>query len=138
MAQESSTPTPRDLDYARELGTLAGEVRVLKWGAAIAIPAILGFLTILYQEINSVRREVIQQLTETQRQFTQQLAETQRRLNEGQTSFQSEITPKLDEIQRGQSDIRERLARVEGQLNAESRLETLVADMPPPGRDGDS
>ena len=105
MAQESSTPTPRDLDYAREFGTLAGEVRVLKWGAAIAITAILGFLTILYQEINSVR---------------------------------SEITQKLDEIQKGQSDIRERLARVEGQLNAESRLETLVADMPPPGRDGDS
>lgn len=41
--------TARDLEEARAQGTLAGEVRVLKWGTGIAIVAIIGALGLLYQ-----------------------------------------------------------------------------------------
>ena len=41
--------TARDLEEARAQGTLAGEVRVLKWGAGLALAAILGALGLLYQ-----------------------------------------------------------------------------------------
>ena len=50
MSQSASAAfTARDLEKARAEGTLAGEVRVLKWGAGIAIAAILGALGLLYQ-----------------------------------------------------------------------------------------
>ena len=50
MNQRShDTFTARDLEEARAQGTLAGEVRVLKWGAGLALAAILGALGLLYQ-----------------------------------------------------------------------------------------
>ena len=47
--QTSPVFTARDLEEARERGALGGEVRTLKWSAAIAIVAILGGLGMLYQ-----------------------------------------------------------------------------------------
>ena len=47
--QSHAVFTARDLEEAREQGTLAGEVRVLKWGAGLALAAILGALGLLYQ-----------------------------------------------------------------------------------------
>ena len=44
-----ATFTARDLEEAKAQGTLAGEVRVLKWAAGLAIAAILGALGLLYQ-----------------------------------------------------------------------------------------
>ena len=50
MNQRShDTFTARDLEEAKAQGTLAGEVRVLKWGAGLALVAILGALGLLYQ-----------------------------------------------------------------------------------------
>ena len=45
----SAVFTARDLEEARAEGALAGEVRILKWSAGIAIVAILGALGMLYQ-----------------------------------------------------------------------------------------
>ena len=41
--------TARDLEEARAEGALAGEVRILKWAAGIAIVAIIGALGLLYR-----------------------------------------------------------------------------------------
>ena len=50
MNQQSHTVfTAHDLEEARVQGALAGEVRVLKWGAGFAIAAILGAFGLLYQ-----------------------------------------------------------------------------------------
>ena len=47
--QAQAVFTTRDLEDARAQGALAGEVRVLKWGAGLALAAILGALGLLYQ-----------------------------------------------------------------------------------------
>lgn len=50
MNQKSSAVfTARDLEDAKALGTIIGEMRALKWGAGLAIAAILGALGLLYQ-----------------------------------------------------------------------------------------
>ena len=50
MTQPSAAVfTARDLEEARAEGALAGEVRVLKWAAGIAIVAIISALGLLYQ-----------------------------------------------------------------------------------------
>ena len=50
MNQRSSAAfTARDLEEAKALGTVVGEMRALKWGAGVAIAAILGALGLLYQ-----------------------------------------------------------------------------------------
>lgn len=45
----SAVFTARDLEDAKALGTIIGEMRALKWGAGLAIAAILGALGLLYQ-----------------------------------------------------------------------------------------
>ena len=52
--------TARDLENARVLGTLAGEVRVLKWGTGLALAAILGALGLLYQNQIVLQERVVQ------------------------------------------------------------------------------
>jgi len=50
MTQPSAAVfTARDLEEARAEGALAGEVRILKWAAGIAVVAIIGALGLLYQ-----------------------------------------------------------------------------------------
>ena len=56
--RSSAVFTARDLDEARAQGVLAGEVRALKWGAGIAIAAILGALGLLYQNQTTVHENV--------------------------------------------------------------------------------
>ena len=56
--RSSAVFTARDLDEAKAQGVLAGEVRVLKWGAGVAIAAILGALGLLYQNQTTVHENV--------------------------------------------------------------------------------
>ena len=56
--RSSAVFTARDLDEAKAQGVLAGEVRVLKWGAGIAIAAILAALGLLYQNQTTVHENV--------------------------------------------------------------------------------
>lgn len=61
MNDETPANAPSNFEVAYRLGALSGEVRVLKWGAAIAIVSILGCLGVIYQEIGALRQEVRQE-----------------------------------------------------------------------------
>lgn len=82
------------LDLAREQERLSGEVRVLKWAAGVALIAAFGGL---YAEMNQGFREVDQQFREVNQQFR-------------------DVNGRIDQLTHGVSDVRERLARVEGQI----------------------
>ena len=58
--QAAPAPVVHDFDYAYKLGTLSGEVRLLKWAVAAAFVAILGCMGVLYDAIDNVRVEVIE------------------------------------------------------------------------------
>ena len=51
----SSAPAMGDLDLAYKLGTLSGEVRLLKWGVGAAFVAIIAAMGVLYEAIGDVR-----------------------------------------------------------------------------------
>lgn len=50
--------TARDMEDAKMQGTIAGEMRALKWGAGLAIAAILGALGLLYQNQTTLHERV--------------------------------------------------------------------------------
>lgn len=54
----SAVFTARDMEDARMQGTIAGEMRALKWGAGLAIAAILGALGLLYQNQTTLHERV--------------------------------------------------------------------------------
>ena len=56
----SPAPAMGDLDLAYKLGTLSGEVRVLKWGVGAAFVAIIAAMGVLYDAIGDVRVEVLE------------------------------------------------------------------------------
>ena len=56
--RSSAVFTARDLDEAKAQGVVAGEVRILKWGAGVAIAAILGALGLLYQNQTALHENV--------------------------------------------------------------------------------
>ena len=58
MNDKTAVITPRDLEQARELGILSGEVRTLKWGVGIVAVIIFSFLIVLYQEIGNVQDKI--------------------------------------------------------------------------------
>ena len=101
MNMENTVMTVRDLEGARELGRLSGEVRVLKWGAAIVVTMMFAYLTFLSQQISGVRSDLTQQNAAFQQQF-----------NVMQQQFNG--------LQEGQAAIRERLTLVEQRLVADS------------------
>ena len=101
MNTENTVMTVRDLEGARELGRLSGEVRVLKWGAAIVVTMMFAYLTFLSQQISGVRSDLTQQNAAFQQQF-----------NVMQQQFNG--------LQEGQAAIRERLTLVEQWLVADS------------------
>lgn len=94
--KDAVMPTVQDLEGARELGRLSGEVRVLKWGAAIVITLVfttmVAYLTYLAQQISEVRTEQVQQFSAVQQQ--------------------------INELREGQAAIRERLSAIEERLEA--------------------
>ena len=85
------------LDLAREQGRLSGEVRVLKWAAGVAFVALIAAFGGLYAEMNQGFREVDQQFREVNQQFR-------------------DVNGRIDQLTHVVSDVRERLARVEGQI----------------------
>ena len=60
VVEGSPAPAVRDLDQSYKLGRLCGEVRLLKWGVAVALVAILGCMGILYEAIDDIRVELIE------------------------------------------------------------------------------
>ena len=98
MNTENTVMTVQDLEGARELGRLSGEVRVLKWGAAIVVTMMFAYLTFLSQQINELRSDLTQQISE----------------------LRSDLTQQIDVMQAGQATIRERMTAVEQRLIADS------------------
>ena len=101
MNTENTVMTVQNLEGAHELGRLSGEVRVLKWGAAIVVTMLFAYLTLLSQQISGIRSDLTQQNAAFQQQF-----------NVMQQQFNG--------LQEGQAAIRERLTLVEQRLVADS------------------
>ena len=98
MTTENTVITVQDLEGARELGRLSGEVRVLKWGAAIVITMMFAYLTFLSQQISGLRNDLTEQIN----------------------LVRSDLTGQINVMQEGQAAIRERITVVEQTLIADS------------------
>ena len=122
MAMNDETPAsaPRNFEEAYRLGALSGEVRVLKWGAAIAIVSILGCLGVIYQEIGALRQEVRQEigsLREETRQdnddLRQEIGSLREEVRQDNDDLRQEMGSLRNDLGQQQTIVQERLARVE-------------------------
>ena len=109
MNTENTVITVQDFESARELGRLSGEVRVLKWGAAIVVTMMFAYLTFLSQQINGVRSDLTQQIDQVHSDLTQRIDQVR-----------SDLTQQFNGLQEGQASIRERMTVVEQRLAADS------------------
>ena len=106
--------TARDLEEARAEGALAGEVRVLKWGAGIAIVAILGALGMLYQH-QILLHERVTRVEERLVQVEDRLTNVEDRL----TNVEDRLTNVEDRVARMEEQIvviNKQLATISSQL----------------------
>ena len=90
MTNATEPTTINLLDLERERGRVSGEVRVLKWAVGVAFVALIAAFGAIYTEMNQGFREVNQQFRD--------------------------VNGRIDQLTHGVSDVRERLARVEGQI----------------------
>ena len=90
MTNATEPTTINLLDLERERGRVSGEVRVLKWAVGVAFVALIAAFGAIYTEMNQGFREVNQQFRD--------------------------VNGRIDQLAYGVSDVRERLARVEGQI----------------------
>ena len=135
---ENTVKTVQDLEGARELGRLSGEVRVLKWGAAIVVTMMFAYLTYLAQQIDGVRSDLTQQNAAIQQQFNvtqQQINQVHTGLAQQFNALQQQFNALLQQfnvmqqqfngMQEGQAAIRERMTVVEQRLVADSSLQSV-------------
>lgn len=99
--------TARDLEEARAEGALAGEVRVLKWGAGIAIVAILGALGMLYQH-QILLHERVTRVEERLVQVEDRLTNVEDRL--------TNVEDRLTDVENRLTNVEDRVARMEEQI----------------------
>ena len=124
----------QDLEGARELGRLSGEVRVLKWGAAIVVTMMFAYLTFLSQQISGVRSDLTQQISEVRGEMREirgeirelrsdlikQINEVRSDLPQQINDVRSDLTQQIDDMRAGQAAIRERMTVVEQRFVAGS------------------
>ena len=149
MNMENTVVTVQDLEGARELGRLSGEVRVLKWGAAIVVTMMFAYLTFLSQQISGVRSDLTQQISEVRGEIrelrsdltqqinqvrsdltqeidkvrsdlTQEINKVRSDLTQQSNEVRSDLTQQFNGLQEGQAAIRERMTVVEQRLVADS------------------
>ncbi len=123
MNTENTVVTVRDLEGARELGRRSGEVRVLKWGAAIVVTMMFAYLTFLSQQISGVRSDLTRQISEVRvemREIRGEIRELRSDLIKQINEVRSDLTQQLDDVRAGQAAIRERMTVVEQRLVAGS------------------
>ena len=134
MNTENTVVTVQDLEGARELGRLSGEVRVLKWGAAIVVTMMFAYLTFLSQQISGVRSDLTQQISEVRGEIREirgeirelrsdlikQINEVRSDLTQQINDVRSDLTQQIDGMRAGQAAIRERMTVVEQRLVAGS------------------
>ena len=119
MNMENTVMTVQDLEGARELGRLSGEVRVLKWGAAIVVTMMFAYLTFLSQQISGVRSDLTQQISEVRGEMREIRGEI-RELRIDLTQQINALRQQFNGLQEGQASIRERMTVVEQRLVADS------------------
>lgn len=112
--------TVQDLEGARELGRLSGEVRVLKWSAAIVVTMMFAYLTFLSQQISGLRSDLTQQINQVRTDLTQQIDKVRSDLTQQSNEVRSDLTQQFNGLQEGQASIRERMTVVEQRLVADS------------------
>ena len=123
MNTENTVVTVQDLEGARELGRLSGEVRVLKWGAAIVVTMMFAYLTFLSQQISGVRSDLTQQISEVRvemREIRGEIRELRSDLIKQINEVRSDLRQQIDDMRAGQAAIRERMTVVEQRLVAGS------------------
>lgn len=138
MNTENTVMTVQDFEGARELGRLSGEVRVLKWGAAIVVTMMFAYLTFLSQQISGVRSDLTQQISgvrgeireirsdltqqinNVRSDLTQQINDVRSDLTQQIKDVRSDLTGQINLMQEGQAAIRERMTVVEQRLIADS------------------
>ena len=120
MNTENTVITVQDLESARESGRLSGEVRVLKWGAAIVVTMMFAYLTFLSQQINGVRSDLTQQIDQVHSDLTQRIDQVHSDLTQRIDQVRSDLTQQFNGLQEGQASIRERMTVVEQRLAADS------------------
>ena len=127
MTQSSSAVfTARDLEEARAEGALAGEVRVLKWGAGLAVVAILGALGMLYQNqvlLNERVTRVEERLVRVEDRVT--------RVEESLVRVEDRVArveERLVRVEERIGQVEERLDGIDKQLaTISAQLETLIS-----------
>ena len=127
MTNATDTNPDNLLDLAREQGRLSGEVRVLKWAAGAAFVALIAAFGAIYGEMNQGFREVSQQFREVNQQFR----EVNQQFREVDQQF-LDVNGRIDQVAYGVSDVRERLARVEGYIGDLRAARTPQAPEPLP------
>ena len=127
MTNATDTNPDNLLDLAREQGRLSGEVRVLKWAAGAAFVALIAAFGAIYGEMNQGFREVSQQFREVNQQFR----EVDQQFREVNQQF-LDVNGRIDQVAYGVSDVRERLARVEGYIGDLRAARTPQAPEPLP------
>ena len=104
MQQETLAAAPRgDFNHIYELAKLSGEVRVLKWGAAISVTVMFAYLTIVSQQISDLRASLELQVSDLRASLELQV---------------SEVREQASALGEGQTIIRERLGVIEQRVTA--------------------
>ena len=123
MTQPSAAVfTARDLEEARAEGALAGEVRVLKWAAGIAIVAIISALGLLYQN-QVVLHERVTRVEEHLVRVEERVTRVEERLVRVEERV-TRVEERLVQVEERLVRVEERLVRVEEQLD---HIEVLLA-----------
>ena len=132
---DTASFTARDLEDARAQGALAGEVRVLKWGAGFALAAILGALGLLYQHqilLHERVTRVEEQLVRVEERVTrveEQLVRVEERVTRVEEQL-VRVEERVTRVEERVTRVEERLVRVEGQLDViEKQLATISAQL---------
>ena len=139
MAMNDETPpsVPRNFEMAYRLGALSGEVRVLKWGAAIAIVAILGCLGVIYQEIGALRQEVREEIGSLRREVRQDidgLRQDNDNLRQEVGSLREEVRQDIDGLRQDSDNLRQEVGSLRSDLGQQqvtvqerlARVEELI------------
>ena len=134
MNDETPASVPRNFEEAYRLGVLSGEVRVLKWGAAIAIVAILGCLGVIYQEIGALRQEVREEIGALRQEVREEIGSLRREVRQEIGSLREEVRQDIDGLRQDSDNLRQEVGSLRSDLGQQqvivqerlARVEELI------------
>lgn len=132
MAMNDETPAnvPSNFEVAYRLGALSGEVRVLKWGAAIAIVSILGCLGVIYQEIGALRQEVRQENGALRQEIREENGALRQEVREEIGALRQEVRQDNDNLRQDNKNIRQEIGSLrQDNENIRQEIGSLRSDL---------